>query len=108
MFSERYCHANWKTTDKRSLLKCILKKLYYQLVWKERKRERKEDWRGAVAYVARKWMVCSFSMKPPDNFYSGVDGNFELESSLVLLRVMFEILVLILSQKLLSVYAESK
>ena len=47
-------------------------------------------------------------MKPPDNFYSGVDGNFELESSLVLLLVMFEILVLILSRKLLSVYAESK
>ena len=47
-------------------------------------------------------------MKSPDNFYSGVDGNFELESSLVLVRVMFEILVLILSQKLLSVYAESK
>ena len=75
---------------------------------KKRKRERKEDWRGAIAYVARKWMVFNFLTKSPDNFYSGVVWNFELESSLVLLRKMFEILVLILSQKLLSVSAELK
>ena len=54
------------------------KKLYYQLVNKGRNRERKEDWREAVAYVARKWMVCNFLMKLPDNFYSSVGGNFEL------------------------------
>ena len=54
------------------------KKLYYQLVNKGRNRERKEDWRGAIAYIARKWMVCNFLMKLPDNFYSSVDGNFEL------------------------------
>ena len=35
------------------------------------------------------------------NFYSGVDRNLEPESSLVLLRAMFEIFVLTLSQKLL-------
>ena len=84
------------------------KKLYYQLVNKGRNRERKEDWRGAVAYVARKWMVCNFLMKLPDNFYSSVGGNFELWVLLGSLRVMFEILVLILSQKILIVYAESK
>ena len=50
-------------------------------------------------------------MNSPDflmNFYSGVDRNLELESSLVLSRAMFEIFVLTLSQKLLSVCTESK